>query len=69
MSEDDWAFDHRTPSDWGAIARLAELDKDVPPPGKDSQFSARLAPEVTLPAQIPLPERALEDGQFNRFGK
>ena len=66
MSEDDWEFDHRTPSDWGAIARLAELDKDVPPPGQDSQWKE---PSPPLTPQIPLPERALEREQFNRFGR
>lgn len=66
MTEENWATDRRTPSDWGDIARLAELDEDVPPPGQDSQWKE---PSPPLPPQLPLPERALEPGQFNRFGR
>ena len=67
MTEDKWAVDHRSPSDWGNIARLAELDNsDTQLHTQDVQWEEPLNFSTFAPPDEGPP---LREGQFDRFGR
>ena len=69
MTRDKWAIDRRTPTDWGNIARLREMETsqtlEAVEEALEEEKEPRIPrPQVTPPDQNEIP---LQSGQFDLY--